>query len=104
MKSLARRLIILLIIAAALFVSNPDLKKHQDKIVEKFKQENPVTGALGAGELIKQVVAYDNYYICSLGKISVTNETVSFGIAGFVIVYSTLDLMKYKDKLPDFTK
>jgi hypothetical protein len=97
-------LIILLIIAAALFLSNPDLKKHQDKIVEKFKQENPLTGALGAGELIKQVVAYDNYYICSLGKISITNETVSFGIAGFVIVYSTLDILKYKDKIQDLAK
>jgi hypothetical protein len=102
MKSLSRKLIIILIIGLALLASNPDLKKHQDKIIEKYKQENPLTGALGAGELVRQVVAYKSYYLFSVGKISVTNESVSFGIAGFVIVHGSLDLMKYKDKLPEF--
>jgi hypothetical protein len=104
MKSLPRKLIFLVIIAVTLLISNPDLKKHQDKIIEKYNQANPLTGALGAGEIVRQVVAYKSYYFWSVGKISVTNESVSFGIAGFVFVYGNLDLMKYKDKLPDFKK
>lgn len=99
MKTLRRRLIFLLIIAIALFVSNPDIHNHQDKIVKKFKEENPLSGKLGGGELIKEIIAYDNYYVCSIGKISVTDEPVSFGIAGFVVVFASLDLLKYKDKL-----
>ncbi len=87
----------LLIAAVALFISNPDLNSHQGKIVEKFKEENPLTGKLGGGKLVKEIIAYDNYYVCSVGKISVTDEPVSFGIAGFVIVFTSLDLLKYKD-------
>ncbi len=100
MKSLSRKLIFLAIIGVALLVSNPDLKKHQDKIIEKYNQQNPLTGAFGAGELVRQVVAYKSYYFFSIGKISVTNESVSFGIAGFVIVYENLDLIKYKEMVP----
>ena len=100
MKSLRRFLIFIILVALALAISNPDANKHQQKIIEKYKEENPLTGAFGAGELVKKVVAYNNYYLFSVGKISVTNETVSFGIAGFVIVYKSLDLMKYKDMIP----
>jgi hypothetical protein len=101
MKSLTRNLVLLAIVAVALLVSNPDLTKHQEKIIEKYKQENPITGALGAGDLIKQIVAYKSYYLFSVGKISITDEQVSFGIAGFVVVHGNLDINKYKDKLPD---
>ena len=101
MKALRKRLIILLIAAAALFISNPDLHKHQGKIIGKFKEENPLTGKLGGGELIKEIVAYDNYYVCSVGKISITGDPVSFGIAGFVVVFASLDLMKYKEMIKD---
>lgn len=104
MNSLVRKISILAIIGIALFVSNPDIRKHQDKIIEKYNEANPLTGALGAGELVRQVVAYDNYYLCSVGKISITNESVSFGIAGFVIVFQNLDLMKYKDKIQELGK
>lgn len=97
MRSIRRFLLFLIIVVAALAVSNPDLRKHQDKIIEKYNQENPLSGSFGAGEIIKRVIAYDNYYLFSLGKISITNETVSFGIAGFVIVFESLDVLKYKD-------
>jgi len=100
MKSLRGKLILVIVIVIALFVSNPDINKHREKIVEKFNQENPISGFLGAGELVKQIVAYDNYYLFSKGKISATNESVSFGIAGFVVVFASLDLMKYKEMLP----
>ncbi len=99
MKAFRRRIIFLLIAAAALFISNPDIHSHRGKIVEKFKAENPLTGKFGGGELVKEVIAYENYYVCSMGKISVTDEPVSFGIAGFVVVFASLDLLKYKDKL-----
>ncbi len=101
MKALRKRLIIILIIAVALFISNPDLHKHQGKIIGKFKRENPLSGKLGGGKLIKEIVAYDNYYVCSVGKISVTDEPVSFGIAGFVVVFASLDLLKYKEMIKD---
>ncbi|NJO92761.1 MAG: hypothetical protein HC831_30185 [Chloroflexia bacterium] len=78
----------------------PTSKITRIKIVEKYKEENPLTGALGAGDLVKEVIAYKNYHICSVGKISVTDESVSIGIAGFVYVYGSLDLMKYKDLVP----
>ncbi|MDF1549100.1 MAG: hypothetical protein P1P88_14845, partial [Bacteroidales bacterium] len=65
-----------------------------------YNEENPLTGAFGAGKLLENVLAYENHYFYSTGKISVTNESVSFGIAGFVIVYKSLDLNKYKDMIP----
>jgi hypothetical protein len=101
MKSIVKKLIWLIILAIFLFITNPNLKKHQDKIVEKYKQENPITGAFGAGEAVSRAIAYENYYVFSRGKISINNEPVSFGIAGFVIVHGKLDLMKYKDKLEE---
>jgi hypothetical protein len=101
MRSLRGKIIFAILIAGDLFISNPDINKHRDKIAEKFKEQNPVSGALGAGELVKQVVSYENYYLFSKGKISITNESVSFGIACFVIVLGNLDLMKYKDVIPD---
>jgi len=100
MKSLKVKLVFIILIIAVLIISNPDINKHREKIAEKFKEQNPISGFLGAGDLIKEIVAYDNYYLFSMGKISATNESVSFGIAGFVIVYQNLDLMKYKDMIP----
>ncbi len=100
MKSLRGKIILVVVIAIALFVSNPDINKHNEKIAEKFKQENPISGAFIGKELLINIIAYDNYYFFSFGKISPTNESVSFGIAGFVIVYKSLDLLKYKEMLP----
>ncbi len=100
MKKIRRFFIFIVILSIVLFISNPDRGDHQKKIVEKYKEENPVTGALGTGDLVKEVIAYKNYHICSIGKISVTDESVSIGIAGFVYVYGSLDLMKYKDMIP----
>ena len=100
MKGIRNFFIFLVLLTIVLFISNPDIKDHQDKIVEKYKEENPLTGALGAGDLVKEVIAYKNYHIFSVGKISVTNESVSIGIVGFVYVYGSMDLMKYKDMIP----
>jgi hypothetical protein len=101
MKNFGRKIIILIFVAVMLVILNPNLRKHQDKIIEKYKQENPVISLIPADELVRKLIAYKNYYFFSVSKISVTNETVSFGIAGFVIVYGSLDLMKYKDKVQE---
>jgi hypothetical protein len=101
MRTWRGKIFLLVLMAGALIISNPDINKHRDKIAEKFKEQNPVSGMLGAGDLVKQIVSYDNYYLFSKGKISVTNESVSFGIAGFVIVPGNLDLLKYKDMVPE---
>lgn len=100
MKALKRRLVFLLVAALALYVSNPSIEQHQLKIEEKFKEENPIAGKLGVGGLVKEIVAYENYYLCSIGKVSVADKPISFGIAGFVLVFTSLDLMKYKDMIP----
>ena len=99
MKALKKRLVVLLLIAGALFISNPKLSTHKEKIAEKFKEENPLAGKIGGADLIKEIVAYDNYYLFSLGRISVTNDPVSFGVAGFVVVFASLDINKYRDIL-----
>jgi len=69
MNSFRGKLIFAILLVGALFISNPDINKHREKIAEKFKEQNPISGILGAGELVKQVVAYDNYYLFSKGKI-----------------------------------
>ena len=100
MRGLRRFFVFLIVVIIALLISNPDKTKHETKIIEKYKEENPLTGAFGAGELVKNIVAYKNYYLFSMGEISINNETISFGIAGFVIVYKSLDLNKYKNMIP----
>jgi hypothetical protein len=99
MKSFGKKIIILIFVVALLLILNPGLQKHQDKIIEKYKQDNPLIGLIPADELVRGLVSYKNYYFFSTGKIFVTDETISFGIAGFVIVYGNLDLIKYKDRL-----
>jgi len=85
-----------------LFISNPKLSTHKEKIAAKFKEENPSASKIGGADLIKEIVAYDNYYLFSLGKISVINDHISFGVAGFVVVFASLDVNKYKDMLKEY--
>lgn len=100
MKSIKRFFFTIIILGGILFFTNPDKQDHQEKIVEKYKEENPLTGALGAGEFVKEMVSYHNYHVCSISKISGMDKSVSFGIAGYVMVFSSLDINKYKDMLP----
>ena len=97
MKKIKRLFIFLLVIGVLLLLTNPSLEKHKKKIVEKFNQENPITGQFVAGDILTKAIAYDDYYLFSLSKISLNNKTISFGIAGFVVVYKSLDIYKIED-------
>jgi hypothetical protein len=100
MKSIRRFFVFLVLVIGILLITNPGANKHKEKIVKKYKEENPISGSFGADKVVERVVAYENYYLFSFGKIAINNESVSFGIAGFVIVYKSLDLMRYKDMMP----
>jgi len=99
MKSFVRKLLILIFAAALLVILNPGLTKHQDKIIAKFKQDNTLIGLLPADDLIRGVVTYHDFYLFSTCKILGIDETVSLGIAGFVIVFANMDVAKNLDKL-----
>ena len=101
MKKLRNYLIVILIISLILFITKPNHKAHQEKIIEKYKQENPITGQLGAGDYFAKLISFHDYYVFSIAKISVDGTPISFGIAGFVIVFGSTDLYKYKDKYKD---
>lgn len=79
-----KKLIVILLIVAAAVITNPDRTHHQDQINERFKGDNPLAGALGAGNLAASSVKYNNYYVCSLT--SFDGNMVSVGVFNFVIV------------------
>ncbi len=70
MKRLKRLFIVIIILGIILLISNPSIDKHHRKIVEKFKQENPISGHLGAGDFITKAISYNDYYLFSISRIS----------------------------------
>jgi hypothetical protein len=101
MKKFRNFLIFLIILAIILLITKPSQQSHLDKISEKFKKENPLTGSLGGAEYFAKIISYHDYYFFSVGKISIDSKPISFGIAGFVVVYGSTDLNDYKDKYRD---
>lgn len=101
MKRIRNFLIFLVIVAVGLFISKPSQKAHQDKIIEKFKKENPISGQFGLGDYFTKLISYHDYYFYSISENTVTGKPISFGIAGFVIVFGSTDLNELKDKYKD---
>lgn len=81
------------LILAGLALSNPSQERHQEAIASQYSEENPITGALGAGYLFAKVTTYNNYVLFS--TTTVRDERVSLGIIGLVNIRS-LDI----DQLP----
>jgi hypothetical protein len=88
----------LIILAVLLLITKPSQQAHLDKISEKFKKENPLTGTLGGADYFSKIVSYHDHYFYSETKISLDNKPLSFGIFGLVVVHGSTDLNEYKDK------
>lgn len=99
MRKIKRLFIFIIVLGILLLISNPSSEKHKKKIVEKFKKENPLTGQLGAGDLLTKAISYDDYYLFSISRISINNEAISFGVGSYVLVYKSLDIYKLEDLL-----
>jgi hypothetical protein len=84
-----KKILIVAAIAAAALFTNPGLDKHRNKINERYKADNPLTGALGGGKLAAAAVQYDDYYLFSMTKLE--GNMVSVGIFNLVVVRN-LDL------------
>jgi hypothetical protein len=93
---------IILILGAALFLTNPSLKEHKQAISDVTKEvikETKIDGIInlfGNGEdlLIKAIQSEtkrDNYYLFSLTKIKIDNESspiiIGIGILGEVYIF-----------------
>ncbi len=99
MKKIKSYLIFIILVAALLLLSKPDFNKHKEEIIKKYKEENPIAGKLGTGDYFVKMISYHDNYVFSTTKSIVNSKTLSFGIAGFVIIVEDLDINKYKDLL-----
>ena len=99
MKKIRNFLLLIVAAAALLLLSKPDFDKHKQAIIKTFNEENPIAGQLGGGDVFVKAVSYHDNYVFSMTKFSVNDKTISYGIAGYVIVVESLDVNKYKDLL-----
>ncbi len=94
-------IIILVILLLAALLGNPSHAKHKEKIWQKYRQQNPITGTLlGFADVkdeILAVVAYEDYYLFSITYVSLNSDyKISFGAMGVVVV-GNLDLKQFYD-------
>lgn len=89
-----KEVIITLVVIILLLVSNPDEQKHRSKLIEtnsKITDIELIDDTLGnlAMHLGMGIAGfeYNNYYLFSVGKVRLTDEPVSFGVAGFVFLF-----------------
>lgn len=83
--------LIILVVVAALFYTNPSFEIHQKKINEAYIEQNPISGRVGIGKVLVQFVDYKNYYLFSTSTIR--EKTISVGFFNQVAVLN-LDLSK----------
>ena len=69
-----------LIIFVAIF--NPNEEKHKSVIIEKYKQENPISGFLNIGDLFTNILKYKNYIFYS--TMTIGEKRISTGFLGNV--------------------
>jgi hypothetical protein len=91
-NTMKRFIIVLILVLGLAMLLNPSYEKHQKKLVESYKEKNPVTGMIGAGELLAKATEYENYYVFSATKVTGREERLSFGAYGFVFILVDLDL------------
>ena len=87
MKKFFWILVVILLIA---LITRPNHEDHKDKIKRKFKENNPVTGAVGGGNVFAGMVNYHDYYIFTTTTLQ--DKTVSVGAFQVVYVYKDLDI------------
>tara|TARA_B110000090_G_C12979591_1_gene292229 strand:- start:95 stop:394 length:300 start_codon:yes stop_codon:yes gene_type:complete len=85
--------VITLLVIIILLVSNPNEQNHRKKLID-------IQSRISGIELIDDTIGnlamhlglglggfeYNNYYLFSIGKVSLTDELASIGVAGFVFI------------------
>jgi len=88
-----KEVIITLVVIILLLVSNPNEQKHRSELIDTNSRVSGI-------ELIDDTLGnlamhlgmgiagfeYNNYYLFSVGKVRLTDDPVSFGVAGFVFL------------------
>ena len=98
MKKVRNILIVLGVLIVIALITNPSFDKHKERIQQKFEEQNPVTGMLGMGKVMINLLQYKNYYVYSYTYEPYKNNKVSFGILGGVFVIN-LDINQVLDEV-----
>ena len=61
-------MVIVLILLICVAVSNPIKETHQKKLISKFNEEHPILGVLQGGDVLSNLVEYENYVFFSKTK------------------------------------
>jgi hypothetical protein len=75
--------LVLLVIAALLFITNPDAVTHRDAYKRQFQGNHPVLSLLRGDELTALAVEYQSYGVFSISHIG--EEYIAIGILGKVV-------------------
>ena len=94
-------LLVFLLFMCVVAISNPSFPDHKDAIIKKYKTQNPLTGSLGFGTLLAELVVYQNYIIFSPTTLS--NKEITIGCLGQILVQS-LDIEEIGEKALDRAK
>ena len=88
-----KEVIITLVVIILLLVSNPNEQKHRSELIDTNSRVSGIElidDTLGNLAMhLGMVIAgfeYNNYYLFSVGKVRLTDDPVSFGVAGFVFL------------------
>ena len=83
-KSLVLPVIILLLVAILLAVTNPDRESHVQAIKESYRKKDAVTSVVGQGILAVNPPVYHNVALLSYSKFK--DKLTTVGILGYVWV------------------
>ena len=88
-----KEVIITLVVIIILLLSNPTEKKHRNMLIDTHSK---ISGVALIDDTIGNLAMhlgmglggfeYNNYYLFSIGKVRLTDEPASIGIAGFVFL------------------
>jgi hypothetical protein len=75
-------LVVLLLLAILLAVTNPSEEAHREAMAGTYRQEHPVAGAVGVGALSAAAPEYVSFVLGSYTHLG--DEVTSIGVAGMV--------------------
>ena len=93
MKQILSMVLVLVMLGGAALL-NPSEDHHKEAIVALYKDENPISGALGIGHVLAEATTYHNYVLYSTTTLG--EEKISTGYVGLVDVRS-LNLAQLPD-------
>ena len=77
-------ILVLLVLAVLLAVTNPSVDTHRRAIADEYKAQRPLAGAVGLGTLTAQLPEYHSAVVASYT--SAGDEITSIGVLGMVFV------------------